>query len=184
MLNCPVCKELTLHPVKLESDLPAYHCSKCNGVWIQSNPYLAWRQSQKSDLPVRPASEASLPTWDTQELKLCPDCGRFLMRYKVLPSAGFYLDRCGHCNGVWLDKQEWEALVNRNLHDNLNEFFTQPWQNRVRAEEARQKLDQLYRSRFGEADYARLKEVDGWMREHPRRAMLLAFLQSKDPYLL
>jgi len=183
-MKCPICKEALDYHQLLESYLPAYRCRQCEGIWISAREYLRWLQQQPTLLPERPAVETDLPTADTPQLKLCPQCGHFLIRYRVLPNAGFYLDRCGNCNGVWFDRNEWDVLVAHNLHDKVNQFFTQPWQNRLRAEEARLKLDQLYHDRFGNDDYARIKDVRQWLQAHPQRGMLLAFLQADDPYAM
>ena len=77
-------------------------------------------------MPQKQAGSNIDPNWNVDELKLCPESGRILARYKILPDTEFYLDRCGHCNGIWFDKNEWDALVEHNLHDNVNEFFTRP----------------------------------------------------------
>jgi len=104
------------------------------------------------------------------------------MRYRVLPNVHFYLDRCGNCNGVWFDKNEWEVLVARNLHDKVNQFFTQPWQTKIRDEAAHAMLEQLYLEKFGTEDYAKIKDIWNWLMQNPHRAMLLAYLQSNNPY--
>jgi len=181
-MNCPICKTSLEYHALLESQMPAYRCASCQGVWISANEYLRWVQTQGAVLPEKSASDADLPTWDTPGLKLCPACGHFLMRYRVLPGAQFYVDRCGHCNGVWLDKGELDVLVERNLHDKINQFFTQPWQTHLREEETHHALDKLYREKFGIGDYARLREMRAWLAEHPLRSMLLAYLQAEDPY--
>jgi hypothetical protein len=64
----------------------------------------------------------------------------------------------------------------------VNQFFTQPWQSKIRDEEAKQKLDRLYLAKFGAQDYARVRETWEWLKSHPQQAMLLAFLQAEDPY--
>jgi Zn-finger nucleic acid-binding protein len=183
-MKCPVCKDDLLQPTTLRDGLPAYQCGQCKGIWISSNPYLAWLKTQGPLVPEKLTADASLPTWDTQALKLCADCGHILTRFSVLPNVRFYLDRCGHCNGVWFDKDEWDVLVAQNLYDKVNLLFTKPWQAKVHDEEAKAMLDKLYREKFGEADYARLKEIAGWLRAHPQRAMLVAYLQAQDPYKL
>ncbi len=183
-MKCPVCQTALDYDRLLDSYLPAYRCRQCEGIWIAAREYLRWLQQQPTLLPEKPADAADLPTADTPQLKLCPQCGHFLIRYRVLPNAGFYLDRCGNCNGVWFDQNEWDVLVAHNLHDKVNQFFTQPWQSRLRAEEARLKLDQLYHDRFGDDDYARIKDVRQWLQAHPQRGMLLAFLQADDPYAM
>jgi Zn-finger nucleic acid-binding protein len=181
-MKCPVDKAETLQSATLTSGVPAHRCSVCQGIWISSNEYLTWLHNQAAPLAEKSIENDHIPTWDTQELKLCPDCDRILARYKVLPGGNFRLDRCGHCNGVWFDKNEWEVLVERNLQDKVNAFFTHPWQLRVKEEETRRMLDKLYRDRFGPADYAKVQDVWQWLRDHPQRAMLLAYLQADDPY--
>jgi Zn-finger nucleic acid-binding protein len=181
-MKCPICKTSLSYHTLLETQLPAYQCPTCEGIWISSNEYLRWLQAQPEDLPEKPADNMNVPTWDTSQLKLCPGCGHFLMRYHVLPNVPFYLDRCGHCNGVWFDKNEWDVLVARNLHDNVNQFFTQPWQTKIREKEAHSTLEKVYREKLGDADYARVKEIWDWLKHHPQRGMLLAYLQSEDPY--
>ncbi len=181
-MKCPICKEVFVYHSLLESQLPAYQCPKCEGIWISSNEYLRWLRTQPAALPEKTGDNANVPTCETAQVKLCPSCGHFLIRYRVLPHVEFYLDRCGHCNGVWFDKNEWDVLVERNLHDKLNQFFTQPWQTRIHDEEARAMLDKLYREKFGPEDYAKVKEMWDWLMKNPRRAMLIAYLQSNNPY--
>ncbi len=182
MKKCPVCKDALLSEVVLEDHLPAYQCERCQGIWLSSNPYLAWRKTHSSALPPQDTGDTSVPTWDTQALKLCPDCGRIMTRYRVLPDVKFYLDHCAHCNGVWFDRDEWAVLVARNLQDDVNSFFTQPWQTRLREEETKGVLDKLYLEKFGAADYAKLKEIGQWLKDHPLRSMMLAYLQAENPY--
>lgn len=182
IMNCPVCKADLLRQTTLASDLPAYECKNCHGVWLSSNEYLAWLKTHGPTLPEKPGDDSTIPTWDTQELKLCAECGRILSRFRILPNLKFYLDRCGHCNGVWFDKGEWDILVARNLQDKVNQFFTKPWQMRVREEETKSMLDRLYMEKFGAEDYARIKDVWAWLQDHPQRAMLLAYLQAENPY--
>jgi Zn-finger nucleic acid-binding protein len=181
-MKCPVCKEALSYHTLLESQVPAYQCPKCEGIWISSNEYLRWLKTQGLTLPEKTGDDANIPTWDTSQVKLCPNCGHFLMRYRVLPNVHFYLDRCGNCNGVWFDKNEWEVLVARNLHDKVNQFFTQPWQTKIRDEAAHAMLEQLYLEKFGTEDYAKIKDIWNWLMQNPHRAMLLAYLQSNNPY--
>jgi len=179
--KCPVCKE-TLQDITLEDGLPAQQCPRCEGIWISSNPYLAWLKRHGLDLPVKKGAEEDSTLWETKELKICPDCGRILSRFQVLSSPKLYLDHCGHCNGVWFDKGEWKFLTERNLHDNLNSFFTRPWQVHVQEENTFTVMDKLYREKFGETDYAKIREFREWLKDNPHRPILLAYLQAENPY--
>jgi hypothetical protein len=64
----------------------------------------------------------------------------------------------------------------------VNLFFTRPYQELLRQTEAAAQMEKLYRQKFSAEDYARIKEIYAWLRPHPQRAMLLAFLQANDPY--
>lgn len=181
-MKCPVDKTDTLGSISLIEGLPAMQCSTCGGVWIDSNTYLVWRRTSGADLPKKSIGVKVDSTWDVDELKLCPNSGHIMGRYKILADTDFHLDRCGHCNGIWFDKNEWDALVEMGLHDNANEFFTHPWQDDIRTSEARSHMENLYLEKFGAEDYEHIKQVRAWMNKHPRRGMLLAYLQADDPY--
>ncbi|HEX2998400.1 MAG TPA: zf-TFIIB domain-containing protein, partial [Anaerolineales bacterium] len=140
-MRCPVCRDILLDPITLQDGLPARQCARCQGVSISSNVYLAWRKALEHELPPREGAIQIDPSWEVKELKLCPDCGHIMARYKIFPDTYFYIDRCRNCNGIWLDQHEWEVLIDRNLHDNLNEFFTRPWQDHLRAAETRNHLE-------------------------------------------
>ena len=66
-----------------------------------------------------------LDVLDSTNAKICPDCGRILIKYKVDNRLDFYLDQCGGCNGIWFDKNEWENLKLNNLQSGSS-FW--PWQ--------------------------------------------------------
>jgi len=181
-MKCPICKTDSLEISVLKDDVPARTCSTCGGIWISSNVYLAWLHTRKVDAAELPGSSSFDPKWETKELKLCPDCGHILARYKIFPNVDYYLDRCKNCNGIWFDKHEWDALAERDLHDNLNDFFTHPWQDRLHRQETSTHMEAIYISKFGAADYEHIQQVREWLKDHPQRGMLLAFLQADDPY--
>lgn len=181
-MKCPVDKTDTLSQITLVDGLPAMQCSTCNGVWVDSNAYLAWWKGKGEDAPRQKITANIDPAWDVDELKLCPSSGHIMGRYKILANTDFYLDRCGHCNGIWFDKSEWDALVEIGLHDNVNEFFTRPWQDDIHSTEARNHMDKLYLEKFGAEDYERVKQTREWLTNHPKQGMLLAYLQANDPY--
>lgn len=183
-MRCPVCRDILLDPITLQDGLPARQCSRCKGVSISSNVYLAWRRTLAREYPPKDGAIDIDPSWEVKELKLCPDCGHIMARYKIFPDTDFYIDRCRNCNGIWLDQHEWDVLIDRNLHDNLNEFFTRPWQDNLRAAETHNHLEQIYLERLGDDDYENVKQVRDWLKDHPMRGMLLAYLEADDPYKL
>jgi Zn-finger nucleic acid-binding protein len=184
MKKCPVCQKNQLGQVLLENELPAYECSECGGLWISSQEYLAWNGSQPNSLSQEVKLEGDLPfpVMDNRKATLCPDCGRILRRFKLWPDIEFHLDRCGGCNGVWFDKNEWQALSYHNLNHQVNLFFTDVWQQRLKNEEMRRRFEKMYLEKFGAEDYQKIKEIRHWLEKHPHGGGLMAYLTDRDPY--
>lgn len=181
--RCPVCHDVELSRCYLETDLPAYSCQHCSGMWMSANEYLAWLNTQPAASAADVAVDESLPLLsDTKKAILCPDCGYILRRYRISPDLDFHLNRCGHCNGIWFDQNEWDVLKTHHLHQQVNLFFTEPWQQQLRAEEMRRRFEQMYADKFGTEEYTKIKEIRTWLIEHPQGPALLAYLTDKDPY--
>ena len=181
-MKCPVCKTDSLSPITLADNLPASQCSQCHGNWIAANTYMVWLRAKGADLPEKATGVPFSPIWEARDLKICPDCKHMLRRFKIFPDVDYYLDRCNNCNGIWFDAHEWDALAERNLHDNLHEFFTRPWQDHLHAAETRTNMESIYLLKFGVQDYEKIKEIREWLDTHEQKHMLLAFLLSDDPY--
>jgi Zn-finger nucleic acid-binding protein len=177
-MKCPVCKTEELDFSPLESNLISRHCDKCGGNWIPSFEYWKWREQHKVGLPETPERQTIPPNPVTSALiaKLCPECNKILIKYRVGHGANFSLDQCGNCGGVWFDKDEWEALKARNLHDDVYLIFTAPWQDQIRSQESRRAQEELYRKKFGAEDFNEIQRVKRWIDGHPRKQEILAYL--------
>lgn len=99
-----------------------------------------------------------------------------------IPNKTYYVDHCSTCGGVWLDKNEWNALEAKHLHDEIHRIFSTAWQKEVRREHVADRLDQVYRNRFGAETYTRVNEIRDWLEGQPQREAPQAFLQDPDPY--
>ena len=181
-MKCPVCKTDSLASITLANALPAFQCSGCQGTWIAANSYMVWLRSKAGDLPEKASNQPFNPVWEVHDFKVCPDCKHMLRRFKIFPDIDFYLDRCNNCNGIWFDAHEWNALAERNLHDNLHEFFTRPWQDHLHTAVTRARMEGIYLLKLGAQDLEKIKEVRAWLDGHERKNMLIAFLLSDDPY--
>lgn len=183
-MNCPVCKTTHIEPKDLEANLSAYSCQKCEGIWLSSRKYFDWLEKHGPKLPEKPYSEIAFETDYSKGAKICPECSRILVKYKVGHGINFCIDNCGVCNGVWLDRNEWEILKDRNLHDEIHRVFTTSWQRGVREENTREQLEKLYSRNFGAADYAKLREFKAWLNSHAQKKRMIAYLNEADPYKL
>jgi Zn-finger nucleic acid-binding protein len=180
-MKCPSCSGSPLASIRLDSQLKASTCSACEGKWLSANDYWAWLETHGQTLPEKEPEGLPIEVADSQQAKLCPDCKCIMLRYKVGHGLNFRLDQCGSCHGIWLDAQEWEALAQRNLHDEIHLIFSAPWQSQVRKEEAQQVLNTLYQDRF-QADYDKIKQIKAWLSTHPEKARIMDYLTNPDPY--
>lgn len=185
MKKCPIC-HVDLNRTLLEENLPAYSCPECQGIWVSANEYLSWLPPQTAvsveEIDIDRDFDFPHPIVTDRKAIFCPDCGRYLRRFRIWPNIRFHLDRCSHCNGIWFDDQEWQTLRTHNLHKQVNLFFTQAWREKLRGEEMRRRFDNMYRDKFGPADYNKIQEVRAWLQAHPQGTSLLAFLTDRDPY--
>ena len=176
-MDCPVDRG-ALRRAELDSGLPAFECSRCDGRWVRFGDFLGWRERQPGEVPETPShdSVAVTPEPSPTGPRRCADCGHLLTRYRVGHGVAFALDQCGRCNGVWLDAGEWEALRGRGLHDNLHQVFGPGWQHGVRTEEQRRATEAQFERQLAAPDFARTREFGAWLAEHPRRSEVLAYL--------
>ena len=177
-MNCPV-DSAPLTRVDLEPGLAGFTCGKCAGHWLRFGDYLAWRERQPGDAPELPREGAGeVAEAPPTSPRPCPDCNHLLTRYRVGRGVGFGLDRCGNCNGVWLDGGEWAALRGRGLHDNVHQMFGPGWQFAARTDDQRRLVEAQFERQLG-ADFGRAREFAEWVAEHPRRSEILAYVQSR-----
>lgn len=144
-MKCPICHIDSLNEVNLSAGLLAHQCTSCFGHWISSERYWQWldyREQEKAQRPnSRPPINLSsnislLPVADNNTANFCADCARLMRKSRVGRGLNFYLDRCSHCHGVWLDQHEWENLEQMDLHHQIHYMFSSVWQFSVRQEQS------------------------------------------------
>jgi len=104
------------------------------------------------------------------------------LKYRISKDSSHRLDLSPDVGGIWLDKGEWEYLKKAGLAHQLNTIFTTPWQRKVRSESAKDTFEQMYRKKFGNEDYEKIKSMRAWLVAHPHRNALRAFLMAEDPW--
>lgn len=178
-MQCPLCKKHTMKVVDLAPGLAGHACSECSGVWIDRAKYDVWRAKQPGDLP-ESSTPAQLAVTDTHGAKICPQCGRLLLPYRVGHGLSFSIDYCGACGGVWCDRGEWDVIKSKNLHDNLHDIVSRHWQTAVRQSEIQESIEQTYARNLG-TSYAKAQDVRAWLQADPQRALILAYLTEAKP---
>ncbi len=102
-MQCPKCPD-QLHEMTIDL-VPLDFCSGCKGVWFDSGETSAYFELVR-DIPDLAAAAASAsPTAHS-----CPRCGEGLEEILYTSANDLLIDRCGSCNGVWLDLGEMQKL--------------------------------------------------------------------------
>ena len=181
-LNCPVCKKTELVRTELEPKLSSFNCPSCEGHWIKGKEYWAWVERHRTKSAERLHAEESPSLAEPGVPVDCPECRFRMIKYLVGRGLHFTVDHCAGCKGIWLDRNEWDALKKRNLHDDLHGIFTSFWQSGAQRELRKKRMEQIYIDRFGADDYEEIKRIRWWLDEKTNREELLAYLIDKDPF--
>lgn len=182
VLKCPVCETTEMISTDLESNLTSFRCPDCRGNWIQGAEYWKWLEEHGPNLPERNDQDSGLSLAEPGRHIDCPECRFRMVKYLVGHGFNFTLDQCGGCKGIWLDRNEWEALKERNLHDDVHAMFTAFWQAEALKERRRKHLEEIYISRFGADDYAEITRIRAWLDGRPNKHELVAYLTDHDPF--
>lgn len=161
-------------------------CSTCGGVWLDLRVYQRWiaaRQLAMKTINTATQTVSEEPVLEaTPQALRCPNCQNLLQKYRIASQQAFRVDRCAPCNQVWFDAAEWRSLNSQGLLTELTSILSDRGQRDIRAAETRERMTQMYRQRFGDADYAQATAMREWLEQHPQRRQILAYLSATDPY--
>ena len=176
-MNCPVCNMNSLSNIDLEEKLIGCKCSNCEGHWIKGYQYWKWLKTNPGLLLEKPIEfSAELPVEDSGMAKICIECGHLMIRNKVGHGISFYLDRYSSCGGIWFDKNEWETLKSRNLHDEIHQIFTAAWQKDNRARERQAYHEGALVDEMGQKDFDDLKRLKSVIDNNPKKDLIIGYL--------
>ena len=101
-----------LHDAEQVDEIELDQCLSCNGIWFDVNEldqYLAEKLIILDSPKVARYKEL-----DKKE-GLCPKCNRVMVKRPAPKHAGFMIDVCEGCHGVWLDSSELDKLEKKNF---------------------------------------------------------------------
>lgn len=176
---CPSCRTKPGIRVDLKPDLEAIRCDQCGGNWISRKSYERWRTKLAGEIPEKAGTPCRIKPAADEKARLCPDCHKILLKYKVGHGVGFSVELCSTCGGIWLDKNEWETLEDRGLHDDLHRVFSPAWQKQVRDEDLQEAIEATYRAKLGPDTYAKAKEMKDWISLQGHKRLILTYLAEE-----
>ncbi|GAA5496017.1 hypothetical protein Rhal01_02198 [Rubritalea halochordaticola] len=179
-MQSPVANKQAMQRITLEEGLSAYQCPESDGIFLTQESYWRWLSRQPERLPHLPAaSETSPEALDSDDAKICPESGQLMQRFKVGHGFSFCLDRSPNGN-IWFDSGEWQALRERQFHDELHLIFTAPWQQGIRSEEKLQAEHKHLTEQLGPELLNELGALAQTLSEHPARELALAYLHRSS----
>lgn len=173
-MNCPVCRKMLLIPTALEIGLPVSGCTECNGALVSLAAYRYWRTHHAED--AEPASEDGFSP-DSAQTLTCPKCVGLMDKYRFSPDDR-KIDRCSHCDEVWLDGGEWNALKETHLQLRLTELFSPQWQKAFEDGRMTPHDEGKWRERLGD-DFDRVAEFAKWLKAHPNALWVRMYLSRE-----
>ncbi len=179
-MKSPIGERKALVATTLEEGLKAYRCPESGGFYIRLEHYWEWKNKSADVVTEDTAAQSTCPISEYDEsVKICPESGTLMTRYRVGHGIPFRVDR-SITGGVWLDAGEWEALHAGGIHRNLHLVFTTQWQKAVLSEEQTALYNQRLRERLGDDFYSELRDLREKLQTHPNKAEIFAFLQAKQ----
>jgi len=177
-LHCSCASQSTLKTVALEEGLPAAACPDCGAVLLQMDDWRRWR-SRSPQLAPATLAPANVPA-DHGRARACPACTRLMQRLPVHNAHDFRVDRCIHCQTLWLDPGEWAALVQLGVALQLDMLLSDAGQRRLQGERLLAARMQTLRQRHGDERIDEILRFRRWLAEQPHPDELLALLRSPE----
>ncbi len=109
MSTCPRCN--TCLTAAEQEGVGLDSCDRCGGRWIEPDGLKAL-----AERPAPQAEEAGQPPrvevvfHDPKEGVPCPECRQPMAPFNYAGDSGVILDKCNHCDGIWLDAGELEQV--------------------------------------------------------------------------
>jgi len=163
---CPSCNKSPLRPTKINENLPALSCAKCNGYLLSMLSYRVWVEGS----PEIPDSDVDIEELnDTSRAIICPKCQKMMSKYRISGEASNKLDSCGSCGELWIDSGEWDLLHSLGLVDKLSSILSQPWQNKIKHQENELSYESRYKNLLGNENYLKVKAFRDWLNDHKNK---------------
>lgn len=103
-----------------------------------------------------------------------------MVKFKVAADAAHSLDYCFSCGEVWFDAGEWDYLKSRGLHTRVRSISTDPWQRRIREENAARARAEGFKQAIGEESFPVVENFRQWLSAHPGRENILRYLNTAE----
>lgn len=180
-MRSPIDTHVQMSTEEIAPGLRAWRCPSTKGCWIDGDAYRAWIKRSIDDPDVdtpEPDAVPVLPTLapDTDTALLSPRTGRLLTKLVVHADLNFRIDYDTHSGGFWLDRGEFEAIVQRGLARSLHDIAAPTWQRQAQEQERSDARRQQLVEFFGEPNVWRAEQAAAWLKETDHQQALAAYI--------
>ena len=181
-MQSPLDKRATLVRCEISPGLPALKCPGTGGLWINGKEYWNWLRNQPSFPNLQQSTEGcDIYVEDTDRVVISPASGRLMKKFRVGKGLGFRIDFDSATGGFWLDKDEYDALQERGLHDELHLICDDDYQKKLRAHDRAESRRERLACALGNDGKNRVESLAAWAAEHPDTELIRAyFLELLD----
>lgn len=101
-MKCPTCAKSRLTELKVKGqEIRLDVCSGCKGLWFD-------RKELETLLKIS-VKRLKIPSDAKKQSRYCPRCQKPLFAF-CYPSTMVIVDMCAHCEGIWLDANEFKEI--------------------------------------------------------------------------
>ena len=117
-MQCPRCQS-PMGPVIWEAGIEVERCSGCGGVWLDRARLEKIQATVERDYtPQLKRIDDVARAYETARQRrgpdvACPRCGKEMVKNEYGMCSQIVIDLCPACAGIWLDRGELEALIER-----------------------------------------------------------------------
>lgn len=113
-MKCPNCKEKLAR--SSSGDTAIFECFYCEGIWVPRPCLAELIHAEKTALTLSAIAELAASPQSRATQKACPECEEGTLTASM--AAGFEIDICQSCGGIFYDKGELQAFFpNTNRPD-------------------------------------------------------------------
>jgi Zn-finger nucleic acid-binding protein len=123
-MKCPCCN-IDLKS-KIIKDVEIEECNKCKGIWFEDDELRKAKDSADSDL-----NWMDFEIWKHKDKTkarsrnlACPQCNQTLVAVDYA-ETNVEIDYCPKCKGTWLDKGEFEKIIDALTNELLTKSFSE-----------------------------------------------------------
>lgn len=145
MMHCPSCRHALVAEERCGQTVD--RCRSCGGLWLDATELGALVRQTPLPAHTDPAHTDPARYTGTRGLA-CPRCQVALEPFNYAHDSGVHINRCGDCDGIWLEHGQLELLVQYRTGTAATQALADAWSSELQGDQRRQLVRQLLHSKL------------------------------------